>query len=117
MLNEKGAEHVLQQLENASANVDLNTKYGRELVQSKQEIVTRLIYQERSVDEHENVSNHICEADLYKVYKEHLNILEANDQNVEQLIAQSSAESHLIYEYKGYFVNIIIINYFHIFIF
>jgi hypothetical protein len=49
-----------------------NNKYGRELLQARDEIIKRLVYSERTVEEHENVSAHICPNELGKVYAEHL---------------------------------------------
>ena len=51
LLNQKGAEYTLRQLENVSLTADINTQMGRELIKTKNEIVTILVYQERSVDE------------------------------------------------------------------
>jgi hypothetical protein len=52
LLNRKGTFDVLQQLENIASLADINSKLGRELITAKNEIVTRLVYQERSIEEY-----------------------------------------------------------------
>jgi hypothetical protein len=54
-----------------SVSLDLQTKYGRELLLTKEQILKRLVYHERSVEEHQNISINICESDLFKIYAEH----------------------------------------------
>jgi hypothetical protein len=51
LLNQRGAEYVLQQLQNVISTSDNGTKIGRELIKSSNEMVTRLVYQERTVEE------------------------------------------------------------------
>lgn len=106
MQNEKGSEYTLKELEKVSSNVDLSTKVGREIAKAKNEIVTRLAYQERSIEEHEHLSNHICEGDLYKVYAEHLKQLEEKAHNIDYLVEKSNPNSQLLYEYRSNFVSI-----------
>ena len=64
-----GIEKTITALKSITAD---NNKYGRELLHARDEIIKRLVYSERSVEEHENVSAHICSAELGKVYAEHL---------------------------------------------
>jgi hypothetical protein len=49
--NVRGPQYALSQLESATASIDTSTKLGRELLKVKDEIVTRLAYNLRSVDE------------------------------------------------------------------
>ena len=49
-----------------------DTKYGRELIQTRDEVVKKLVYLERTVEEHENVSSHICEREIPNIYNEHM---------------------------------------------
>jgi hypothetical protein len=69
-----GIDKTITALKSITAD---NNKYGRELLKSRDEIIKRLVYGERSVEEHENVSAHICPAELSKIYAEHLRDLEA----------------------------------------
>lgn len=49
--NTKGIHHTIQVLENESAKVDASTKFGREIIKAKNEILTRLVYQNRTAEE------------------------------------------------------------------
>ena len=47
----KGAEEVLRKLTNISEKVDASTKLGRELLNTKNEIVKRVVYYNRTIEE------------------------------------------------------------------
>jgi hypothetical protein len=97
--NSKGALYALQKLDSAVASFDTNTKLGRDVHKLKNEIVTRLAYNQRTVEEHEHVSGHICENELTKVYAEHLKSLQGRITNLDLL--SSNEESQLVYEYTN----------------
>jgi hypothetical protein len=47
----RGAEVVLKKLGHISEKLDASTKLGRELMQTKNEIVKRVVYYNRSIEE------------------------------------------------------------------
>jgi hypothetical protein len=68
-MEEKGVADIVSKIN--SVNINVQTKYGRELLLVKDQIMKKLVYHERSIEEHQNISINICEADLFKVYEEH----------------------------------------------
>lgn len=72
---ENGVAAAVERIENIVSKIDASTKFGREIILARNDVMTKIIYYNRSVEDHENVSNHICESDLYKVYEEHLYII------------------------------------------
>jgi hypothetical protein len=69
-MEQKGVADIVSKLN--SVNINVQTKYGRELLLAKDQILRRLVYHERSVEEHQNISINICEGDLFKIYEEHV---------------------------------------------
>lgn len=51
LTTQQGVEATLRNLEEITKNIDLSTQYGREISLAKEEILTRIAYQNRSVEE------------------------------------------------------------------
>ncbi len=49
--NTKGPIHALQKLDNVASSFDNTTKLGRDIHRIKDEMITRLAYNERTVEE------------------------------------------------------------------
>ena len=69
-MESQGVADIVSKLN--SLNLDIQSKYGRELLLAKEQVLKRLVYYERSEEEHQNISINICEADLFKIYEEHV---------------------------------------------
>jgi len=67
--------------------------------------MVRLSYHNRTEEDHQNVSSHICEKDLTRVYEEHLRSLSQRTQNVQHLVNKSGASGQVLYEYRNTTLN------------
>ena len=50
-IKKQGFDKIQSDLEELTSKLDLNTTYGRELLQNKEEVLTKLIYHNRSREE------------------------------------------------------------------